>query len=377
MNDVVSLRLVFLLQPLVLGAWFPRIPQVQESIGLSEGGLAFALMGMPLGLLVALSFGSKVAELLGTRGLLTVGLGAYLVSMPVPAFAMSGPALFGALALAGMSMAIAQLSLNVTASEVEARSDKPIMNGCHGYWSIGVLLGSAIGAIMAEARVPPGAALMMVSAASFIPLIFVARQITDYPLPAAPILQERERRPSRPLIYIALFGFGIATTEGAMADWLAVFMTNIFEASPGVAGSSYTVFALSVALGRFLGDALKPRFAVEKLAQALVGLAIAGLLIVVASPVIWLSFIGVAMLGFGVSLGFPLAVSAASVLKGRSSAGNVAILTQLTLCGFLVGPPIIGLIAEFADMRMGLAALCPALLLAFVFARALKPRTVN
>lgn len=102
---------------------------MQESIGLSEGELAFALMGMPLGLLSALSFGSKVAELLGTGGLLTVGLGAFLVLMPVPAFAMSGPALFVALATAGMRTAMAQLSLNVTAAEVEARSEKPIMNG--------------------------------------------------------------------------------------------------------------------------------------------------------------------------------------------------------------------------------------------------------
>jgi MFS family permease len=83
------------------------------------------------------------------------------------------------------------------------------------------------------------------------------------------------------------------------------------------------------------------------------------------------------MLGLGVSLGFPLAVSAASGLRGRSSAGNVAILTQLTLCGFLIGPPMIGLIAELGNMRLGLAALCPALLLALVSARALKPQAAT
>ena len=74
----------------LLGAWFPRIPQVQDTIGLNEGALAFALIGMPIGLLVALSFGAKLAERLGTRGLLTLGLTAYLASMPLPAFAVSG-----------------------------------------------------------------------------------------------------------------------------------------------------------------------------------------------------------------------------------------------------------------------------------------------
>ncbi|MDG1521396.1 MAG: MFS transporter [Yoonia sp.] len=377
MTDTWALRLVFWLQPLALGAWFPRIPQVQHSIGLSEGTLAFALIGMPIGLLIALIFGSKLAAQLGTRGLLTVGLTSYLAAMPLPAFATSGPMLFAALGVAGMCMAIAQLALNVTASEVEARSVRPIMNSCHGFWAIGVLLGSAIGATMAEIRVTPGLAMLIVSATSLTPLIFCAWQVTDYPLPAAEKAQTTEPKPSKPLIYIALFGFGVAMTEGAMADWSAVFMTNIFDASPGVAGASYTVFALCVALGRFQGDALKARYAVDNLAQCLVAIALTGLFVTLTSPFIWLSFIGIALLGLGVSLGFPLAVSAASGLRGRSSAGNVAILTQLTLCGFLIGPPMIGLIAELGNMRLGLAALCPALLLALVFARALKPQAAT
>jgi predicted MFS family arabinose efflux permease len=368
---------VFLLQPIVLGAWFPRIPQIQENIGLSEGALAFALIGMPLGLLAALSFGGRLAEALGTRVLLTVGLGAFLVAMPLPAFAFSGIALFAALAIAGVCMAVAQLSLNVTASEVEARSETPIMNGCHGFWSIGVLIGSGLGAGMAELRIAPGLSLLMLSAMILLPILMVSRSITDYALPAVDKEQEKRVPLSKPLICIALFAFGIAMTEGAMADWLAVFMTKIFAASPGVAGASYTVFALSVALGRFRGDKLKTRFAVEKLARVLVGLALLGLLIAVLSPSIWVSFVGVAVLGFGVSLGFPLAVSAVSQLPGRSSAGNVAILTQMTLCGFLVGPPMIGLIAEISNMRVGLAALIPALGMAFVFARALNRADEN
>lgn len=376
MNDINGTRAVFFLQPLVLGAWFPRIPQVQEHIGLSEGELAFALIGMPLGLLAALSFGSKIAEALGTRKLLILGLGAYVLTMPMPAFANTWLQLFGGLALAGMAMAIAQLSLNVTASEVEARSDRSIMNGCHGFWSVGVLLGSAIGAAMAELRVNPGFSLTIVSLLSLPPILFSARSISDYPLPAATKPKEKGPRLSKPLIGIALFGFGISTTEGAMADWLAVFMTNIFDASPGVAGVSYTVFALSVAFGRFQGDALKARFPVEKLARSLVGLAMAGLLVALYSPAIWLSFVGVALLGLGVALGFPLAVSAASVLEGRSSASNVAILTQMTLCGFLIGPPMIGLVAEASDIRLGLSVLLPVLSIAFLFAVSLKSRSI-
>ncbi len=371
LTDVSAIRIVFLLQPLVLGAWFPRIPQVQNTIGLGEGALALALIGMPLGLLATLFVGGRIAEALGSRRLLSLGLGSYLVLMPLPAFATTWGGLFAALALAGTAMALAQLSLNVTATEVETRSTRLIMNGCHGFWSVGVLIGSVLGSVMAELRMAPGYSLVLVSGFCAIPLLIAARSITDFSL-QAPARQTQRARPSKKLILIALFGFGVATTEGAMADWLAVFATNTHEASPGLAGASYTVFALSVAFGRFSGDALKARIEVARLAQSLIALAMAGLGVALVAPTIWGTYLGIAMLGFGVSIGFPLAVSAAGQLPGRSSASNVAILTQITLCGFLVGPPVIGLIAEATDIRVGLSALFGALLLALAFASALK-----
>lgn len=365
--------MVFFLQPIVLGAWFPRIPQVQTALDLSLGQLAFALMGLPVGLLAALAFGGRLAETLGTRRLLIYGLVSYLILMPLPAFMGSGVLLFCALTITGLALAIAELSLNVTAAEVENRSERLIMNGCHGFWSVGVLVGSAIGSVLAEMLVAPGIALSVLSCVTVLPLIYCAIQITDYKV-QKPNQSEKKRSPIRkPLIFISIFGFGVAMTEGAVADWIAIFMTDIFKTSPGIAGASFTVFSLFVAFGRFQGDALKSRFGVEKLAASFLIIALIGLFTVLFSPTVTISFIGVAILGLGVSLGFPLAVSAASVLPGRSSASNVAILTQITLCGFLVGPPVIGLIAEFSSIQFGLLALGPALVMALFFSRFLKP----
>ncbi len=372
MTNIFKIRAIFFLHPFVLGGWFPRIPQVQDATGLGEGGLALALIGMPIGLLAALFFGGKIAEALGTRGLLTLGLGAYLLAMPLPAFAWSGPSLFAALFIAGMAMAIAQLSLNVTASEIEKQAAKPIMNVTHGFWSIGVLLGSAIGAVQAELLLPVSASLITLAVLSGGPLIWIARQITDYAVPAPP--KTTKRAPlSKTLIAVAFFAFGIAMTEGAMADWAAIYLTQFFAASPGVAGASYTIFALFVALGRFQGDHLKARFAVDTLARVFAACAVLGLATALLSPGLAGAFIGLALLGFGVSLGFPLAVSAASILPGRSAAGNVAVLTQMSLCGFLVGPPMIGLLAEVTSIQVGLIALFPWLVLSFVLAGALRP----
>lgn len=370
--DIIAVRWVFFLQPFVIGAWFPRIPQVQAAAGLGEGALALALMGMPLGLLIALSFGGRLAEALGTRSLLKLGLCASLVLMPLPGFAWSGLILFAALVLSGSALALAELSMNIVASEVEARSGRSIMNMAHGFWSLGVLAGSAIGSVQASFGLAPGVSLVALSLLTMVPLLKVSLRITDFTVAGPPRTGPREPL-SRALVLISLFAFGIAMTEGAMADWSAIFLTQIFDASPGLAGAGFVVFAGFVTIGRFCGDALKVRWGAVPLARGCAVLALAGLMLAVLAPVLAVSLAGLALLGLGVSLGFPLAVSAASILPGRSSAANVATLTQITLCGFLLGPPIIGLVAETGGMRWGLAALFPVLVLAFVLAPRLAP----
>ena len=373
MNDISAIRWVFFLQPVILGAWFPRIPQVQAALELSAGQLAFALIGMPIGLLTALGLGARLAEALGTRRLLLVGMLAQGLMLPVPGYASTGPMLFAMLALAGVALAAAQLSLNVTASVIEVHSGRLIMNGCHGFWSIGVLLGSAVGVLCAAYGIAPGHALTATAAIVTPPLILIAYRITDHAVPAPPREAAKGRAISRPLALIALFAFGIAMAEGAMADWAAVYLTDVFAALPGTAGAGYTAFALFVATGRFIGDPLKARIPVDRLAAGFVAIALAGLAILVFGNSLAFAFVGISLLGLGVSLGFPLAVSAVSILPGRSSAANVALLTQMALCGFLVGPPIIGIIADSSSMQGGLAALAPALLVAFVLAGQLKP----
>jgi len=373
MQNVTAIRWVFFLQPFILGAWFPRIPQIQHALDLSAGQLAFALIGMPVGLLSALAFGARIAESLGTKRLLTLGAIAQCFLIPLPAVAISGPTLFLALAIAGLALAIVQLSLNVTASMVEHGAKRHIMNGCHGFWSVGVLLGSALGAYCAAIEVSPAVSLYAIAALTTPALVLAARRISNFDVPAQERSKGGFKSISKPLAFVALFGFGISMTEGAMADWSAVYLTDIFNASPGLAGMGYSVFALCVATGRFLGDPLKARIPVDQLARAFVVLALVGLTLVVFGPSIGFGFLGIALLGMGVSLGFPLAVSAVSTLPGRSSAANVAVLTQVTLSGFLVGPPMIGLIADASTMRGGLAALAPALVVAAILAKYLKP----
>lgn len=378
-KNITAIRIVFFCQPLVLGAWFPRIPQIQTQIGLGEGALALALMGTPIGLLLALTFGGRLAEYLGTQRLLIFGLSSYLATMPLPALSWSPVSLFFTLSISGLAIAIAGLSLNVTAAEIEKQSPQPIMNGCHGFWSMGVLAGSLIGSGLAELALSVALSQVLVSVLTCVPLLWSAYAVDNFHLEnhQAENLKKFFNKPHKVLVFISLFTFGISMTEGAMADWSAVYMTNIFGSSPGIAGLSYTIFALFVALGRFGGDGLKAKMSTPRMAQSFVTIALVGLIVTRFAPSEMIAFLGIAFLGLGVSVGFPLSVTAASNLRVGSSASNVAFLTQMSLCGFLIGPPLIGLVAEMSDMRWGLSMLLFALFLALFFANALKEEEGN
>ena len=143
-------------------------------------------------------------------------------------------------------------------------------------------------------------------------------------------------------------------------------------AEVAAAGYGLSLFAACLAICRFLGDWLKARLGPVLLARLSGSVAVVALILVIAQINVPTVFIGFALLGIGVAVSFPLAVSAAGLLKGRTSM-HLAYLSFGAILAFLAGPPLIGFIAEATELRWGLATLLPLLLLSLVFTGALRP----
>ena len=165
------------------------------------------------------------------------------------------------------------------------------------------------------------------------------------------------------LICICLFSFGITMTEGAMADWASVYLREMLGHEAQGSGYGFGLFAAFVALGRFFGDSLNSKLGTIKVARVFVITSIIGLIILVISNDLWLALAGFALIGLGVSVGFPLAVTAVASINDEREASYVAFLSLISLMGFLVGPPIIGLLANATNLKTGLTMLFPGLLL--------------
>jgi len=376
------IMLAFFLQPVAFGSWLPRIPDVAQRLGLGPAELSLTLIGLPVGIGVTLPFAGPLVARIGSHNAIRYGFIAYPLLVCLPVFAFHPIALYVALLLVGISISTLELGLNV-AADVEKSGGKPVMSTCHGFWSLGVMTGNLAGSALAALHLPPEASVPIVAVIVFLAALPLGRAL---PPSAAALAGQKDEKaspfflPGLVLLGICVFAFGTTMAEGAAGDWSAIYLRQVFGAGPAAAGLGYAIFAGLVALGRFLGDWLKVRFGPVAIARATALTALIGFLILFVSPSYTVALAGFALGGIGVSVSFPLAVTAAAGLGDRPAAQNVAILSLLGLSGFLIGPPLIGFVAQNFGMRWGLMVLVPGLVLSVLLAGLLRrglPRAVS
>ncbi|MEJ6392847.1 MFS transporter [Gymnodinialimonas sp. 2305UL16-5] len=364
---------VFALEPMPFGAWLALIPEVKTALGLSKADLALALLGMPMGVFLMLQWSGRLVSRIGPRRLLAIALPVQALLVFLPLLAGSLVQLWAGLFLLGMCIAVLQVGLNVYAGRLEKARGAAIMNRCHGFWALGVTIGSFFVAVMAGVSAFWIVALIGLPSAAL--GIWVALSLDRLAEDdTGPIPPRRNWRAIPPRLgLIAICALAASMTEGAMADWAAVYLAERLPSDADHAGVAVTIFAAFLAGGRFVGDAARERLGIVRLTRAALVCALAGLACLILPLPLFTSYFGFALIGLGVSVGFPLGVSAAAELDDQYEGQNIAILSMVTMGGFLVGPPLIGGLAELFGLRIGLAALIPMTLAGLILARNMAP----
>ena len=363
-NPITQVMGIFFIQPFVLGVWLALIPEVQSGLNLDASQLALALMGTPVGMLTTLPFAGKVVSAFGIRKILYIGFPVYFFTITLIGLAEGLYILFLVLFLVGVNGSLLTVSLNVHAGRVEKHTGRVVMNRCHGFWSLGIMAGSFLGSIFES--VSTVWMILIVSASVSLPVAWLLclglpsyENVNSAEVPPAPFFTQFPKV----LTGICLFTFGISMTEGAMANWASVYVKEMQGPESHGTGYGFGLFAAFVAFGRFFGDSLKIKLGTIKVAVIFVNISVLGLILLVKADELWLAFAGFALIGLGVSVGFPLAVSATSSIDDKKEASYIAFLSLTALIGFLVGPPIIGFLTDATNLKTGLTILFPGLLL--------------
>jgi fucose permease len=360
---------LFMLQPMAFGAWLAMIPYIKVSLGLSKGDLALALLGLPIALIPTLQLASRVVAKIGPRKTFAILLPVQTCVVLLPFLTSGIVGLFMTLALFGAVVAFLEVALNTYAGRLEKSANLTIMSRCHGFWALGVMIGSLLATALFG--LGPILAVFLVCAVSGGTGIWAGLSLPRLKgeNDSASVKPQKLREMPKALFLISMFVFAVTLAEGAMSDWAAVYLAERSGSGPEDAGIAVSIFAGFLAAGRFAGDFLKRKLGARGVARLTVGLAIVGVACLTIPSGVPAIFIGFALVGLGVSIGFPLGISAAAGLDDTHEAQNIATMAMIAMSGFLVGPPFIGFVAEAISLRVALLVLFPGLFVAFWLSR--------
>jgi fucose permease len=360
---------LFMLQPMAFGAWLAMIPYIKVSLGLSKGDLALALLGLPIALIPTLQLASRVVAKIGPRKTFAILLPVQTCVVLLPFLTSGIVGLFMTLALFGAVVAFLEVALNTYAGRLEKSANLTIMSRCHGFWALGVMIGSLLATALFG--LGPILAVFLVCAVSGGTGIWAGLSLPRLKgeNDSASVKPQKLREMPKALFLISMFVFAVTLAEGAMSDWAAVYLAERWGSGPEDAGIAVSIFAGFLAAGRFAGDFLKRKLGARGVARLTVGLAIVGVACLTILSGVPAIFIGFALVGLGVSIGFPLGISAAAGLDDTHEAQNIATMAMIAMSGFLVGPPLIGFVAEAVSLRVALLGLFPGLCVAFWLTR--------
>lgn len=335
------------------GGWAALLPAIQTAVGASKGELGLALLFVAIGSLPAMLLTGRALDRRG-HGMLPLLLLGLAAAAVLPAFAESPWSLAAALLVLGAMSGAVDVGINGAVAELEASRGARLMQLAHACFSGGVLVG-ALGVGLAREL---GAGRTGVLGGLAAVLLLAAALNLGHPH-ATP----RPGRPRGPRLSRAAIPFGIACAaafviEGGMENWGAVFLERDLGAGPAVSALAPAAYGGAMMLGRLSGQWLERLLGDALLFGGAVCVALVGLVAAALAPNVAVAVAAFFVGGVGISVAAPILFGAAG-RSGNPGERGVAVATATTIgyLGFLVGPPLVGGLAELIGLRASLAAL--------------------
>jgi fucose permease len=351
---------VFFVHGFLFASWTAHIPELKQHLDLSNGRLGLALLGAPIGSVLAIAPAARILPRAGSRSIVRLALLGYCISGPFVGLTASFGTFFVAFLLWGFFQGLLDVSMNTQAIAVERVSCRVLMPGFHGSWSSGALVGAVTGATAVALGVSLSTQLLILAA----PCLVVVGWLTTRMIPDQRMGNDHESSKDHgegrhgvlqpELIVLGGIAFADMLCEGAAADWAAVYLRNSVHAVPLVAGMGFAIYALAMLVVRLSGNRLFTRFAAHCLLPLLAAMATVGFVggLVIDRPVSVL--IGFALLGAGLGSVVPMTLRAAGAVSNVNTGSAVASVAGCGWAGYVVGPVVIGAIASSTTLRTAL-----------------------
>ena len=374
----IAVTITFIINGFSAGSFVARIPDFKRILDISNATLGLSLLFVSAGVFLALKPAGKYSAKYGSQPIIFFSTIAIALSYLLLGALFSLTWFWITLFIFGFVLAAQDVSMNAHAVVVEQRAGRRLMSVFHAMFSVGTLFGGILGGVFSQLEITP------LTQGSSLALLYIVAALLVRPLflPASADTHHfgDEKRAKHPPIFaiLGLFGLFAALSEGAAGDWGGVLARETFGASPFISTLPYIVFCTAMIIGRLSGDYLAHRFGASKVIAAggvIAGTGLSAGLLIGGIPAIMVAWF---LLGIGLSVVIPLMFSAAGTIALTRYSGviapseAVAKVSGVSYFGFVIGPPLIGFIADAFELRwtlMLLAALSYLLILASRYAR--------
>jgi MFS family permease len=371
LGRVRTLRLFYVLAGIGVSAWAITVPFTKIRFGLNDATLGIILLGPGISGIIAMPFAAILVRRFGSRAVLVAGGGIFASCLPALTFAPDVPAFAGIFLIFGAAFAAIDIAMNAQAVVTERRSGRLLMSSFHAMFSIGALAVAVATSFLLKLGAGNGLCSVLACAACF-GILSQYRQL----LPKAADLAGAGKifaLPGRATLVLGLCCFGCFLTEGAVTDWSTIFLHFSRAVPIDIAPLGYAGFAVMMSLSRLGGDRVAMRLGKALVMRLGCVLAGAGILLAIFTPWLATDVAGFALAGLGIGNIAPLVFSAAARVPGMPASASAPPVMSLGYLGFLVGPVVIGCVANAVNLgfSLGLAA---AMLFGLSFAaRAVAP----
>jgi MFS family permease len=349
------------------------VPAFKEGFALTPGTLGLLLLALAGGAIVSFPLAGALSEKWGPAQLTIRCAWAYAPALVLLALAPTPLTLGLALLIFGALHGAMDVSMNGWGAQVEARIGRSTMSVFHAMFSLGAGVGAASGFAAVQFGLGPIPHFLLVAViGGALSLTVMLRGVGERILVTGGEKRPLVAWPSPALALVGLIAFAVSMGEGAMADWSAVFLRLAVGASEAQAALGYAVFSVAMVLTRLSGGIAVERFGPVATTRASAAIAFAGITLAMLGQTVPLVLTGFALMGVGYAVVMPLVFSRAARDPQVASGPAIASVATLGYGGMLLGPPIIGFVAQLTGMRLSFLVLAALALTAILLAPRLR-----
>lgn len=346
----------------VWGGFMATMPDIKAALAVDDGTMGQLLLW---GSLTAIAMMSLTPRFGGMLGRAALPLGTALMGGALALQALGSGAWLFVLALMAMGGSTGALDvlMNARVGTLEARTGRSLMNLNHAVYSLAFALSAVLAGV---ARASGWGVAEIVGAIAAVVLALAALSIERDGIIEG--LGQGARGSLRvplglvPWLAGVLILIGLMTENSAEA-WSALYIERDLGGAVGAGSLAPALMGLTMGLGRLAGQGLASRLGEARMLRHGLTLAALGVIGVAAAQGPLQAYAGFVVMGLGVSVVVPTALSVIGRLTPAVSRGRaIARATVVGYVGYFLGPPLLGLIAELAGLRFSYVLIAGLLL---------------